>query len=127
MILGQTRNYILGIAGMLIISVWSPNKLAYTEPPTQCCDVIDNSLVFNSTILKLSAEYDSSEKSITTKAALVDSQSRVINKTLKKLNDNKDVVGNGGISIIDSAYGLTTEELQKLIHQYYYNNWHSQH
>src|ERR1700751_5056389 len=125
MIAGQTRNYILGMAAMLIISVWSPNKLAYTEPPVQCGDMVDNSLVFNSTILKLSAQYDSAERAITTKAAIVDSQSRLIVRNLKKLtnDNNKQVVVNSGRRIVDTTNVLTLEELQKLPKQYYHHHW----
>lgn len=120
MILGQTRGYLVGIFAMLIISVWTPNKLAYTESPMKQGDIIDNALVFNSTILRLSAQYDSTEQSINTKVALVDSQSKIISSKIKKLNDNtnKDLAGSSRDSSNNFTGIFTREGLQDFINKY---------
>lgn len=86
--------------GILVVTLWSPSKLAYTEPPNYPHNsMVDNSLVFNDSVSILTKEFDSLERSVQLKTAIIDSQHIVLKKL--KSNDNKNKVDIGREWIID--------------------------
>lgn len=105
----MTRTAIVSLFGLLIFSVWSPAKTVLTTPTTcsTCPIVIEDRLLFNSSISELSKEFDSSQDIILAKTAIVDRQDTILNKLTKN-----EHISNSNLGASHTTGGFNNPELQ---------------
>lgn len=74
--IGYTKTYILSLSFIFLASLWIPNESAHLQPIIH--ETVEDRLLFNTNVMDLARQFDSTEEIIQSKASIVEQQHKVM-------------------------------------------------